>query len=90
MPIDSLEAILPGEGGHGIHFFHISTIIEFAADATRHDHVDVRIVGHRRTRGMQHRGDADSCAEMLGICGDDRHRLGSRVEQQAISADRTR
>lgn len=36
LAVVALEAILPGERGqrgHGIHFFHISTIIEFAADA---------------------------------------------------------
>lgn len=68
---------------------HMSTDIGFVVDALRYDHVDLRMVVHRRTRGMQHRGDADTCAEMLGICGDDRHRLGSLLERQAISADRT-
>jgi hypothetical protein len=33
---------------------------------------------------MEHSGDTDPCAEMLGIGGDDHHRLRSRLEQQVI------
>ena len=38
--------------------------------AARHDHVDVRMMGQRRAPGVQHGGDADAGAEMLGIGGD--------------------
>ena len=38
--------------------------------AARHDHVDVRMVGHRRAPGVEHGGDADAGAEVLGIGGD--------------------
>ena len=34
--------------------------------------------------GMQHRGDADLGAEMLGVGGDRGQRLGRRREQQAV------
>ena len=33
---------------------------------------------------MQNRGDADASAEVLGVGGDGRHRLGRRLEQQAV------
>ena len=33
--------------------------------AARHDHVDMRMVGHRRAPGVEHGGDADARAEML-------------------------
>ena len=52
--------------------------------AARHDHVDVRVVGHRRAPGVQHGGDADAGAEMLRIGGDGQHRLGRRLEQQVV------
>ena len=52
--------------------------------AARHDHVDVRMVGHRRAPGVKHGGDADARAEMLRVGGDGRHRLRRRLEQQAV------
>jgi hypothetical protein len=52
--------------------------------ATRHDHVDVRMVRHRRAPGVEHGGDADARAEMTSVGGDGEHRLGRRVEQQII------
>ena len=52
--------------------------------AARHDHVDMRMVGHRRPPGVQHCGDADARAEVPGIGGDGRHRLGRRLEQQIV------
>ena len=33
---------------------------------------------------MKHGGDADTGAEMLGVGGDGRHRLGRRLDQQAV------
>ena len=33
---------------------------------------------------MEHGGDADPCAEMLGIGGDRQHRLRRRAEQQVV------
>src|SRR6516165_6081622 len=52
--------------------------------ATRHDHVDVRVMGHRRSPGVEHRSSADASAEVLGIGRDREQRLGSRAEQQVV------
>ena len=52
--------------------------------AAGHDHVDMRMVRHRRAPGVEHGGDADAGAEMLGIGGDRQHRLRRRPEQQVI------
>ena len=52
--------------------------------AARHDHVHVRMVGHRRSPGVEHGGDADARAEMPGIGGDGQHRLRRRLEQQVV------
>ena len=52
--------------------------------AARHDHVDVRMVRHRRAPGVEHGGDADAGAEMLRIGGDRQHRLRCRPEQQVV------
>jgi hypothetical protein len=49
-----------------------------------HNHVQVRMMGHRRAPGVQHRGDPDPRAEMLGIGGDGQQRLGRRLEQQVV------
>jgi len=46
--------------------------------------MDVGVVGHRRPPGVKDRGDADAGAEMLRVRGDGRHRLGRRLEQQAV------
>ncbi len=42
------------------------------------------MMGHRRSPGMQHRGDADAGAEMLRVGGDPEHRLRRRPEQQVV------
>ena len=42
-------------------------------------------MGHRRTPGVEHGGDADACAEVPGIGGDRDHRLGRRPEQQVVN-----
>jgi hypothetical protein len=41
-------------------------------------------VGHRRAPGVQHRGDADAGAEMLGVRRDGEHRLRRGLEQRAM------
>jgi hypothetical protein len=52
--------------------------------AARHDHVDMRVMGHGRAPGVEHGGDADVGAEMLGIGRDRQHGLGGGLEQQVI------
>jgi hypothetical protein len=52
--------------------------------AARHDHVQVRMVRHRRAPAVEHGGDADPGAEMLGIGGDRKRGLGRRLEQQVV------
>ena len=52
--------------------------------AARHDHVHVRVMGHRRAPGVQHGGDADAGAEMLRIGGDRQHGLGRDLEQEIV------
>ena len=52
--------------------------------AAGHDHVDVRMMGHRRAPGVEHGGDADAGAEVLGIGGDREHRLGRGAEQEVV------
>ena len=42
------------------------------------------MVGHRRAPGVQHGGDADAGAEMLGIGRDGEHGLGRGLEQQVV------
>ena len=52
--------------------------------STRHDHVHVRMMGECRAPGVKHRGDADPCAEALGIGSDGERRLGRRLHQQIV------
>ena len=52
--------------------------------AARHDHVDVRVMGQRRAPGMEHRGDADAGAEVLGVGGDRDQGLGRGLEQEVV------
>ena len=52
--------------------------------AARHNHMDVRVVGHCRAPAMEHGGGADARAEVLGIGGDRQQRLGGRAEQQVV------
>ena len=52
--------------------------------AARHDHVHVRMVGHRRAPCVEDGGDADARAEMLGVRRDRQHRLRCRLEQQVV------
>ena len=44
----------------------------------------MRVLGHRRPPGVQHRGETDASAEMLGVFGDRDGRVGSRLEQQIV------
>ena len=52
--------------------------------AARHDHVDVRMVCHRRSPGVEDGGDADAGAEVLRVSRDRHHRLRRRAEQQIV------
>jgi hypothetical protein len=62
--------------------------------AARHNHMDVRVVGHRRAPAVEHGGGADARAEVLGIVGlqptgltrggDCEQRLGGCAEQQVV------
>lgn len=52
--------------------------------AARHDHVDMRMVGHRRSPCVEHGCDADAAAEMPGIGRDRQHSLRCRLEQQVV------
>ena len=45
----------------------------------------MRMMGERRSPGMQHSRDGDPGAEMLGIGGNGEHGLGRRLEQKAIN-----
>jgi len=42
------------------------------------------MVGHGRTPGVQHGGDADAGAQVPGIGGDRQHGLRCRLEQQMV------
>src|SRR5499427_6827822 len=51
----------------------------------RHNHMEVRVMGHHRAPGMEHRGGADARAEMLGVGSDRDQRLGRRAEEQVVN-----
>ncbi len=51
---------------------------------TGHDHVDMRVMGHGRAPGVEHRGHADADTEMAGISGDGHQRFRRRFEQEDI------
>ncbi len=53
--------------------------------AARHDHVDVRMVGHGRTPCVEHGGDADAVAQVLWVGSDRQHGPGCRLEQQVVN-----
>jgi len=44
----------------------------------------VRVLRQCRSPGVEHGGDADACAQVLGIGRDRQHRLGRCLEQQVI------
>ena len=44
----------------------------------------MRVLGHRRAPGVQHRRDADAGAEMPGVGRDGEHRLRRSLEQQIV------
>jgi hypothetical protein len=52
--------------------------------ATGDNHVDVRMMGQRRSPGMQDAGHAHPRAHALGIGCDGHHRLGRGFEQQPV------
>ena len=52
--------------------------------AARHDHVHMRVMGQCRAPGVQHGGDADPGAQMLGVGGDRQHGLGRDLEQEIV------
>ena len=52
--------------------------------AAGHDHVDMRMVRHRRPPSVEDGGDADARAEMARVGGDRQHRLRRRSEQQVV------
>ena len=52
--------------------------------ATGNDAVEVGVMGQRRAPGVEHRGEADAGAEMLGIGGDGDQGLGGGLEQDVV------
>ncbi len=52
--------------------------------AARHDAVDVRVMGQRRAPGVEHGGEADAGAEVLGVGGDGDQGLGGGLEQDVV------
>ena len=52
--------------------------------ATRHDAMQVRVMGQRRAPGVQHADKADPGAEVLGVPGDGDQGLGGGLEQDAV------
>ena len=52
--------------------------------AARHDHVDMRMMGERRTPGMENRGDADAGAEVPWVSCDRGQGLGRCLEQDIV------
>ena len=52
--------------------------------ATGDDAVDMGMMSHGRAPGMQHHGDADTCAEVFGIGGNGEQGFAGGLEQQMI------
>src|SRR5215472_14556990 len=52
--------------------------------ASRDDDVDMRMVGECRSPGVEHGGESDAGAEVLGVGGDGDQGLGGGFEQQVI------
>jgi hypothetical protein len=52
--------------------------------ATRHNHMDVRMVGHRRAPAVKHGGGSNARAKVSGIGSDGEQRFGRRAEQQVV------
>ena len=53
--------------------------------AAGHDAVNMRMMGQRRTPGVQHEGGADAGAQVLRIGGDRAQGLRGDIEQQSIN-----
>ena len=72
-----------GEHGHGQEEAGPAGYPTRAVDrdaAARHDHVHVRVMGHRGAPGVQDGGDPDAGAQMLGIGRDRQRGLGRGLE----------
>src|SRR6516162_7731995 len=52
--------------------------------ATRHNHVDMRMMVERRTPGMEDGEEADAGAEVAGVGRDRQHRLRRSLKQQIV------
>ena len=52
--------------------------------AAGNDDVDMRMMGERRAPGVEHGGEADARAQMLGVGGDGGQRLGGGPEQEVV------
>jgi hypothetical protein len=52
--------------------------------AAGNDDVDMRMMGERRAPGVEHGGEADARAQMLGIDGDGGQRLSGCPEQEVV------
>ncbi len=50
-----------------------------------HKHMHMRVMGHGRVPAVQHGGDTDARAKMLGIGGDFEHCCGRGLEQDAVN-----
>src|ERR1700688_4026886 len=55
---------------------------------TRHDHVDVWMMGHRGAPGVEHRGEADLDAQALGIGRNRAHCLSNRIQVRPLFASK--
>jgi hypothetical protein len=53
----------------------------FGKAATRHDHVHVRMMRHRRAPGVQHGGEPQAGAEVARIGGDRKRGLGGGLHE---------
>ena len=52
--------------------------------STRHDHMNMWMMGHGRAPAVQHGGDTDPRTEALGISGNSKRCLGRGLHQQVI------
>ena len=68
------------EAGSAVH--PVRTIERYST--ARHDHMDVRMVGHCRAPAVEHGGGADASTEVFGIGGDREQRFRCRAEQQVV------
>jgi Putative transposase len=90
------QFLQPSFSGEIVRFGAVSdmtaSLAMIAGDAAaRHDHVDMRVMGHGRAPGVEHGGDADAPAQVLGIGRDRQHAsdeaLNSRSNRRLIAFD---